>query len=868
MQLLEREAHLTHLGEHLRLAAAGQGRMVFVGGEAGVGKTALVDEFCRRAPGTMVLRASCDALSTPGPLSPLRDLAPALGLSMDQTSIDRDVRDELFRAVLASYAARREPVLVVGEDAHWTDSASLELLRFLARRIGELCVLHVVTYRDDEIGGDHPLRLLLGDLATAPAVYRMHLHPLSAEACHQLAAGSGRNAHALHRLTGGTPFFLTEVLATDDKAVPATVGDAVLARAARLSPEARSILDVAAVIGTTVDLDLLLAVAGPSLDEADECIARGLLLANDDALVFRHALVREAILGALTPLRRRLLHARVLAALQEMPAAERDPAWLSHHAEAAGDREAVLHYAVAAAEQAAAMHAPREAAAQYARALRFGNALPAPERARLHEGRSLACYLIDQGAEAVAARREAVQIWRDLGDAVKEGENLRWLSLCCELEGLGDEAEQAAIAARDVLETLPPGPELAMAYGNLAQLRMFSHDLEGAIEWGERAIALAEQLGETSIVAHALISLGTGRSYAGDTRGEIELTRGKDLALAAGLVDQAGRAFNNLAWMALQAMRLDDAERQFAAGIAYALEHDLDTYLWYLRGGRAALNVRRGAWDIAEQELRELLQLPRLSSINRIMALIPLGLLLVRRGDAEAASVLDEALALSEPTGQLSRLGPLRAARAEAALLAGDRPRATAELEAVRELAFAHGNRWLRGEFAWLLWQAGERDIPLDDIAEPFALLIAGDFAGAAAAWQEIGCPYEAASALAASDDPSLVKSAVASFEDLGARPAIGRAMRHLRDLGVRDLPALRRGPQLATRANPAGLTRREVEVLALVAAGLRNTEIAERLFLTPKTVGHHVSAIYAKLGAETRTEAVRAATRLGVIDG
>jgi DNA-binding CsgD family transcriptional regulator len=741
------------------------------------------------------------------------------------------------------------------------------LFRFLARRIGDVRVLHLVTYRDDEIGGDHPLRLLLGDLATASAVHRMHLQPLSEEASHHLVGGSGRNATELHRLTGGNPFFLTEVLATNEAAVPATVGDAVLARAARLSPEARSVLDVAAVIGTTVDLDLLLAVAGPTLDEADECIARGLLCAQGDALVFRHALAREAILGALTPLRRRLLHARVLASLQEMPGAERDPARLSHHAEEAGDREAVLRHAVAAAEQAAALHAPREAAAQHARALRFGGSLPAAERARLFEGRALACYLIDQGAEAVAAAREAVQLWRGLGNAVKEGENLRWLSLCCELEGLGDEAEQAAMAARDVLEPLPPGPELAMAYSNLAQLRMFSHDLAGAIEWGERAIALAEQLGETPIVAHALISLGTGRSYAGDERGEIELMRGKDLALAAGLVDQAGRAFNNLAWMALQAMRLDDAERRFAAGIAYALEHDLDTYLWYLQGGQATLNVRRGAWDTAEQELRELLQLPRLSSINRIMALIPLGLLLTRRGDAEAGPVLHEALTLSDPTGQLSRLGPLRAVRAEAALLAGDRPRARAEAEAVREIVFAHGNRWLRGELAWLLWQTGERDVPLDDLAEPYALLIAGDYAGAAAALQKLGCPYEAAAALAASDDPALVKSAVAAFEDLGARPAIGRAMQHLRDLGVRDLPALRRGPQPSTRANPAGLTRREVEVLALVAAGLRNTEIAERLYLTPKTVGHHVSAIYGKLGVATRTEAVRVAARLGIIE-
>src|SRR5215216_66367 len=472
MELLERESHLEQLEEHLRQAAAGHGRLVLVGGEAGVGKSTLADEFCRRvADGAEVLRTSCDALSTPGPLGAVRDLAPALGLFIDDRPLDGDARDRLFREVLAAFAARPGPTVIVAEDAHWSDGASLELLRFLGRRIGGLPVLFVVTYRDDEIGADHPLRLVLGDLATAPAVHRIGIRPLSEVAVQRLAAGSGRDAAALHRLTGGNPFFLTEALAAEGESVPATVGDAVLARAARLSPEARAVLDVAAVIGSTVDASLLLTVAGPVLDEADECIDRGLLRGTGDNLAFSHELAREAILAAIAPLRRRLLHARVLEALREAPEPQRDLAQLAHHAEAAGDRAAVLEFAIAAAEQAAALHAHREAAAQYARALRFGDALPAAERARLLEGRSLACYFNDQGEEAIAARQAAVNIWRTLGDPLKEGENLRWLSHLFWLEGHGIEAEAAGSAALDKLELLPPGPELAMAYSNLAQLR-------------------------------------------------------------------------------------------------------------------------------------------------------------------------------------------------------------------------------------------------------------------------------------------------------------------------------------------------------------------------------------------------------------
>ncbi|HEU5432270.1 MAG TPA: AAA family ATPase, partial [Thermomicrobiales bacterium] len=222
MELLEREQHLGRLGEHLRHAAAGQGRLVLIGGEAGVGKTTLVDAFSRRVAGTSaVLRTACDALSTPSPLSPVRDLAPALGLPIDQYAFDGDGRDQIFRDVFAAFA-RREPTVVIGEDAHWGDGASLDLLRFLARRIGDLPLLFVVTYRDDEIGVDHPLRLVLGDLATAPAVHRMTLLPLSEKATGRLASGQGRDAAVLHRLTGGNPFFLTEVLAAEGETVPAS----------------------------------------------------------------------------------------------------------------------------------------------------------------------------------------------------------------------------------------------------------------------------------------------------------------------------------------------------------------------------------------------------------------------------------------------------------------------------------------------------------------------------------------------------------------------------------------------------------------------------------------------------------------------
>lgn len=861
MELLEREQHLAQLEEHLRQAARGHGRLVLVGGEAGVGKTALVDTFARHA-GTAVLRTSCDALSTPAPLSLLRDLAPQLGLTVDGRPLDSDARERLFWEVLEALAARPEPTVVIGEDAHWADGATLELLRFLGRRVGGLRTLLVVTYRDDEIGPDHPLRLVLGDLATAPTVQRITLRPLSEEAVQRLTDGTGVDAVVLYGLTGGNPFFLTEILATAGETVPASVGDAVLARAARLSPEARAVLDVAAVIGSTIELDLLLAVAGPVLDEVDEGIARGLLQTTDDELTFRHTLTREAILTAITPLRRRLLHSRVLDALREAPEVKRDLARLAHHAEAAGDREAVLEFAVAAAEQAAGLHAHREAAAQYARALRFADALPAAERAHLLEKRSVACYLSDDGEEAIAARMEALGIWRTLGDRLKEGDNLRWLS---HLSWRDAEAVSTASDALEVLEPLGPGPELAMAYSNLAQLRMLNLDLEGTLRWGNQAIALAGELSETETLVHALNNVGSARAYVGDDQGYEDLSRSLQLARDAGLLDHAGRALANLAFTTLLAMRLDEAGRRLSAAIDFAIEHDLDSRRRYLLATRAALHARQGEWDMAEEEIRTLLRQPMLSSVTRMMALTTLGQLYARRGHSESTETLNEALVLADRTGKLLRLAPVRAARAEAALLQGDTRRAREEADAVKDLIFSRGNAWDRGEFAWLLWQAGDRDIPTDGLAAPYALQIAGDFVRAADLWRALGCPYEEACALDLSDDPIHVQGAIATLERLGAKPVLANAVQRLRALGVRDVPALRRGPRATTRAHPAGLTSREVEVLALVAAGLRNAEIAEKLYLTPKTVSHHLSAIYAKLGVETRTEAARAAAKLGI---
>jgi DNA-binding CsgD family transcriptional regulator len=868
MELLERTLQLSVLGEHLQQAIAGHGRVVMIGGEAGVGKTALVTAF-RDHPETraQVLQASCDALSTPGPLGPLHDLAPALGISLRGVDAGGESRESLFRSVLSALSARRPTTVIIAEDAHWADGATLELLRFLARRVEPLRLLIAVTYRDDELGPDHPLRRLLGDLATAPTLFRMQLPLLSEAAVRTMAVDSGRDADALFRLTGGNPFFLTEILAAADDAIPATVGDAIQARVARLPSGARAVLDIVAVLGSQTDYELLTTVAGPVYDEIAACVAGG-LLRQDEHLTFRHELVRESVIGTIEPPRRRMLHRRVLAAMSERPDHDHDLAALAHHAEEAGDAAAVLRYARAAADQASALHAHREAAAQYARVLRFGAELEDRERATLLEARSTACYLSAHAEDALAARLAALAIWRQLEDRLREGETLRWLSRLYWNNGQGEQAAAAAEAALSVLETMPPGPQLAMAYSNLSQLRMLAYDHRAAIALGERAIALSECLGHEETLIHALCNVGTARASLDSNRrhGVREIERSLNLAIAGGFVDHAGRAFANLAYQAIKDLRLEEADRRLHASLSYITKHDLEAYHLNLIASRATLQCARGGWDAALADCAEVLRRSVLLPGPRTEALRVRGLILARRGEQRAAATaLDAARELALGTNELQQLGPVFLARAEAALLAGDRAIAAQEARQVAVLIRERGYPWIKGELAWLLWQAGECDVPGSDIAQPYRFQFAGDWEAAAAAWDALGCPYQAALATIKVDDANLARGALERLELLGARPAVRIARQRLLDLGVSDLPAIRRGPQRSTRDHPAGLTRREAEVLALLVAGLSRPEIARYLYVTTKTVSHHLSAIYVKLGVKTRLEAISAAARLGI---
>jgi DNA-binding CsgD family transcriptional regulator/tetratricopeptide (TPR) repeat protein len=865
-ELHERSDALGALRAALGAARDGHGQLILVGGEAGAGKTALLRRFARDADGiARLLWGNCDPLFTPSPLGPFLDIADQLAGEFGELVKTGAKPPRLVHALMRELAAGTTDVLII-DDLHWADEASLDLLELAGRRIGRVPALIVGSFRDDETDPAHPLRTVLGRLATAP-VTRLSLAPLSRRAVALMAARHGVDGGQLFEKTGGNPFFVTEALSCGADRVPPTVRDAVLARVSRAGPGGRRLLETIAIMPSAVSLTVLEVLAGADLDYLDRCLSCGVLAAAEDRTIrFRHELARLAIEEAITPARRVALHRAALRALRAS-AGNTDPARLAHHAEQANDATAVLALAPAAGERAAAVGAHREAAGQYARALRFADALPVADRARLHELASYECYLSDQPERALDGRRQALAIYRMLGDRRGEGESLCWLARLLFFASRDAEADAAGQTAIEILESLPPGRELAMAYSALSHLRMLSDDRPQAIAWGERSIGLAERLGETEVLVYALNNVGTAEFSAGLGHGREKLERSLATAADAGLTEHAARAFANLASVAVSQRRYDIADLHLTDGLAFAADQGIDAWHWYLLALRARAALDRGRWAAARADAETVLGAARPDSFARLTALVVIALVRARLGDHDYWALLDEARRIALLNGHLQQLGPVAAARAEAAWLDGRHRTVAEETAQCLELAAGRGDRWISAELSCWRWRAGLADDPGGPLPapEPFASQAADDWAAAAQSWLAIGCPYESALALADSGGEQALLRAHQDLIALGARAAAAAIAPRLRALGVRGLA---RGPRAATARNPAGLTARELEVLALLSADLPNADIAARLVLSTRTVEHHVSAILRKLGIASRREARAAAAGYGLAGG
>ncbi len=849
MALLERDAALRSARDYLTAASEGNGRLVFVGGEAGVGKTTFVDRVVAEAgSAARVASGACDGSTTPAPLGPLREMLPALPGGVWPERADRA---DVFLRLSEALGRPGTPHLLVIEDAHGADEATLDLVRHLARRVNRLRAMVVVTYRADEAVGSHPLRVLLGDVGSAAGVRRIDLNPLSPDSVRELvdeASASELDPVELHAATRGNPFFVTEVIAARGTSVPRSVREAVLSRTARLSDLAHAVLDLVALAGPRTEVALVDDLAPGSADALDEAIRHGVLLLTGEALMFRHELARLTVLDEIPALRRRADHARVLAWLL---AHEGERARLAHHAEEAGDTEATRVHALAAAEHAARLGSHQEAVDQYQRALRHTEHSIDSSYAELHGLLARELYVTARIEPALESQQAALAVWSELGDRERVGDAQRWISRLSWFFGDNPRAEEYAALACATLEGTGGAAE-AMAASNRSQLRMLSLDLDATRTWGYRALSLVDGRHDREaeeVRVHALNNLGVVEVESGDREeGWRLLAESLRRSEAADLHEHAARAFTNLV---SQAVLMHDhlrAGAHLSVGLRYCRERDLDAWVLYMRGQQTLSLLDQGETSRAAAEAEVLLRHPRTAHVARTIPLMVLARALARSGAAPPDEAIAEALDLAYATDEPQRVGPAGASAAEIAWLEGDS--AAAERAAARAWVVVReaASPWTLGLVAVWLPDA-EAAEAADALEAPYRAEALRHWDEAAALWNQLGSPYAEALAWARSGTREGLARAVTAFQEQGADRAAERA----RSLSRAQGWAPPRGRRATTVAHPGGLTRREAEVAGLLAEGLTNAAIAERLVLSPRTVEHHVAAVMAKLEVTSR---------------
>jgi DNA-binding CsgD family transcriptional regulator/tetratricopeptide (TPR) repeat protein len=858
--LLERDADLAVLAASWDRARLGRGCVAIVKGEPGAGKSALLRTFTDGVDEVPVLWGACDPLTTPRPLGPFHDVADQLDDEARTRLRDARLPHEIFAAVFEHL--RREPSILVIDDLHWADQGTIDLLRFLLRRIGTTRSLVIGAVRDDEVGASHPLRSLLGDAARSPDATATSLRPLSTDAIATLIDDRPVDPAWLQRVTGGNPFFVVEMLDHDTRELPSTVRDAILARTTTLDAEAWHVLHLLACAPEAIPDQLLahLEIGLPPLRALDHA---GLIRRERRAVAFRHDLCRTAIASTLPPGGEVAFHRQMLDALEASP--RTDPAVLVHHAVGAGDTVRILRHAVDAGRAAARSGAHTQAAAFFRIALDQGAPASPADEAELLELLADEHYLIDQLDDAIAASERALRVRQRANDAAGVSSNHHALSTYYWYNANRAVAEHHASAAVAVLDDETEGPSgaervhLGHAFAMQAYLALQASELDRARALLQRASQVGADVDDQTLS----VRLNLLRSICDVIEGE-RTARTMTLSIL-GSPDEHfdevySSGYSNLTYLDVEQRRFRNATDLLGVSVPMTIERDLPICRVWQLGSRGRLKLLEGAWSDALADAEWVLSDPS-APLTRTWPHLVRGLVTLRRG-GDADADLDEAWRLACRLAEPFRILPAAAALVERSWLTGEADDRLDEFRALLQSAPHVGLEWARGELASWLHRL-DPSVDAADIAEPFRLQLHGDLEGAAEIWGRLTAPYERALALVDTGDPEHARVGVDLLDRLGADAVAAKVRQDLRSRGVTAVPARRRP---TTLANANGLTSRQVEVLRLLGDGLTNAELAEQLFIAPKTADHHVSAILSKLQVTSRRDAVRRGRELQIL--
>ena len=847
MELLERHDAFTALERALTRASGGRGGVVVVAGEAGSGKTSVVRAFLDGLGDEVHgWYGTCDDLSTPRPLAPFIDMARDASV---EVPFDPRSPEAIIDGTLA--LMRDHLVVAVIDDLQWADNATLDIVASIGRRLSERRGLLVVGLRSDELGDDHPLTRVLARLA-GPETIRLLLRPLSIEALTHLIRTEGADLEpsAVLHATGGNPFYVRALFEWSGDGIPPTIRDVVVAKRRALPDRTRQAIDQLSVIPGEIEFSTLtaLGVADEAIEEAERV---GLLVATRRGVMFRHQLAQAALADALGDGRRRRHHRRALDALSSL---DEQPARLVHHAVGAGDERRTIQHGTAAMTDARRAGAHREVIAHGRAVLSHADRL---DRAAIVS----VCLDCADAANAASRFTDAIAFAQRAHDLAADAEGRgRALTRRARSELMLGAARAARASAERAIDALgvDDEPDQLSATSLLAQLCSAQDDFDSGAQWGRRAVELATRLGDVDARTMAQSYVGLCRIGSGDQTGFDAMETALAESGQRGL-GNAWRIANNIGMMHRRAGRLDAAESFFVR--AEQLATDAGDFALIHTGVHIAVGeFLRGDWNRAEDRLRSMLRRGA-EGVTLAPLLGALARLLARRGDDEARDHAERAWRIATASGESNRLASAGSALLELAWIDGDDARVLQLAELLFSHAHASGHHYLAAEARRYgarvggdaTWTGPSWSPALDAFADG----LRGDHATAAERWATVGQPYEEALELTETGEAAAVAAGLELLESLGAGATAARVRRGLRASGRRSIP---RGPQPATRANPLGLTRRQSEVLDLLAKGLTNSEIAAQLFVSVRTVDHHVSAILTRLDVTSRTEAVQAA--------